>query len=337
VGLTSRTSRVLAAALVCTSALIGAPAGAAAAGGAPRVVASIPPLHSLVAGVMDGVAKPVLLIPGGASPHGASLRPSQARALATADVVFWIGGGLEIVLEKPLAALAGAARTVAVSAQPGIARLPLRQGGAWVAHDGEAQDGEAHNGEVGADKAVGTRDRHEPPGDYNPHVWLDPANARRIIEIAAAALSEADPGNAAAYAENGARLRRELEALDQELADMLAPVRSAPYVVLHDAYPYLERRYGLNAVGAVSLNPEVPPGARRLVELRRRIAGLGAVCLFAEPQFRPALLESLIRDTGARAGVLDPLGAALEPGARAYFRLMRGLARALAECLSGAG
>lgn len=292
-------------------------------------MASVPPLHSLVAGVMAGVAKPVLLIPGGASPHGASLRPSQARALATAQVVFWIGGGLETVLEKPLAALAGAARVVEVSAQPGIARLRLRRGGAWKAHGDAAEAAEKAETETG--------DRGGAPGAYNPHVWLDPVNARRIVEIAVAALGEADPGNAAAYLENGARLSRDLANLDRELAGLLGPVRGAPYVVFHDAFPYLERRYRLNAVAAVSLNPEVPPGARRLVELRRRIAGLGAVCLFGEPQFRPALLESLIRDTGARAGVLDPLGAALKPGPEAYFRLMRGLARALADCLGEAG
>jgi zinc transport system substrate-binding protein len=324
VGRASRASRILALLAGCASVLVGAPAGAAGEDNGPRVVVSIPPLHSLVAGVMDGVAKPVLLIPGGASPHGASLRPSQARALAAAEVVFWIGGGLETVLEKPLEALAGAARAVEVSAQPGILRLPLRRGGAW----------EAHGEDVGAAE---TGDRGEAPRAYNPHIWLDPANARRMVEIAVAALGEADPGNAAAYVENGARLGRDLAVLDRELAGLLEPVRAVPYVVFHDAYPYLERRYRLNAVGAVSLNPVVPPGARRLVELRRRIAGLGAVCLFGEPQFRPALLESLIRDTGARAGVLDPLGAALEPGPEAYFQLMRGLARALADCLGGVG
>ncbi|MFQ6016741.1 MAG: zinc ABC transporter substrate-binding protein [Kiloniellaceae bacterium] len=323
--------RPLAALLAVSAALWAGPAPAAQAASArdaqaPRVVVSIKPLHGLVAGVMAGLGAPVLLVGGGASPHDYGLRPSEARALSEAEVIFWVGGGLETFLEKPLRALAGRARVVEISREPGVTRLPVRRGGTWKAHAGRDDAGQHGDGR---------REAHDRAA-FNPHVWLDPANAGRIVEIAVAVLGEVDPGRAAAYAENGARLSARLAALDRRLRRRLAPVKAVPYVVLHDAYAYFERRYGLNVVGAFSVNPAVPPGARRRVALRRRIVERGAACVFSEPQFKPALLEAAIRGTVAKSGVLDPLGAALAPGPEAYFTLMHRLAGALVACLGAA-
>jgi zinc transport system substrate-binding protein len=294
---------------------------AAEAGAAPRVVASILPLHSLVAAVMEGVGTPDLLIRGGASPHDAGLRPSDARALSAARLVVWIGPTLESFLARPLGTLAGEARVLTLIEAPGMIRLEQRQGGAFEAH-------EMH-------EAAEARDPDAARGAVNPHLWLDPRNAKAIARRVAAALGELDPDNAARYAANGARLQARLDALDRELAARLAPVAQVPYAVFHDAYPYLEARYGLRAVGAVTVNPAVPPGARRLAALRARLIELGAACVFAEPQFRPAVIAALIEGTGARVGTLDPLGADLAPGPEAYFSLMRNLAAGLVACLSG--
>jgi len=287
----------------------------------PRVVVSILPVHSLVAAVMAGRGVPQLLIRAGASPHDASLRPSDARALSAADLVIWVGPDLETFLEKPLAALAGAARAVALGAAPGMRRLGLRAGGAFEPHRRDA--------EPGSD----AEDGHEA---LNPHLWLDPENAARIVRIAAQALSALDPANAAAYGANARRLEAKLDALDRALRARLAPVADVPYVVFHDATGYLEARYGLRAMGAVTVNPAVPPGARRLAALRRRMVETGAACLFAEPRFRPALVAAVIEGTGARAGTLDPLGADIAPGPEAYFALMRALAADLVACLKPA-
>ena len=265
-------------------------AGARAGEPAPRVVVSIAPLHSLIAGVMAGVAAPTLLVPGGASPHGGALRPSDARALQAADVVFWVGPGLERFLEKPLATLTGRARVIALAEM------------------------------LGLDEA-------------DPHVWLDPANARAMVETAATVLAEADPGNADAYRANAARLRARLDALDRDLAARLAPVRDVPYLVFHDAYRHFEARYGLTRVGAVARNPEIPPGARRLSHIRRLISESGVACLFTEPRSPPALARAVTGGAPVRIAVLDPLGAALAPGPEAYFALMRALADDLAACL----
>ena len=316
-----RPAAVLALALLAVAVLARPQAVAAET---PRVVVSILPVHSLVAAVMEGLGAPHLLIRGGASPHDASLRPSDARALSAADLVIWVGPGLETFLEKSLAALAGEARTIALIEAPGMRRLRVRAGGAFEPHGAESSV---------AEPIVAAGAGHEA---VNPHLWLDPENAARIVRIAAQALSELDPANAAAYGANARRLEARLDDLDRALRDRLAPVAHVPYVVFHDATAYLEARYGLRAMGAVTVNPAVPPGARRLVALRRRMVETGAACLFAEPRFRPALVAAVIEGTGARAGMLDPLGADIAPGPEAYFTLMRALADDLLACLKPA-
>jgi zinc transport system substrate-binding protein len=168
------------------------------------------------------------------------------------------------------------------------------------------------------------------------HIWLDPINAKAMVSAIAAALGDADPGRAAVYAANAERLRARLDRLDAELAADLAPVAGRRYVVFHDAYRYFEKRYRLSPAGAITVNPARQPGARTVRAIRSRIIDLGAVCVFGEPQFEPALVATVIEGTPARPAVLDPLGADLEPGVDAYFTLMRNLAKSLVGCLTPA-
>lgn len=277
----------------------------------PRVVASIKPVHALVAGVMAGVGEPVLIVKGAGSPHTYSLRPSDARALSRAQIVFWIGPTLELFLRRPLDSLARGASVVSLAEARGVVRLPQRAGGAW------GEDPDAPGG-------VGT---------YNAHLWLDPRNAEAMVEAIADVLAHSDPAHRDAYRTNAARLHASLRALDAELARRLAPLRERPYLVFHDAYPYFEARYHLNAVGSVAVDPEQAPGARRIAALRRRIRAAGVQCVFAEPEFPPRLVRTLIEGTGARSGVLDPLGAELADGPALYPTLLRGLAAGLEACL----
>jgi zinc transport system substrate-binding protein len=284
----------------------------------PRVVATINPVHSLVAGVMAGVGKPYLLIRGGASPHTYVLRPSDARALDRAKVIFWVGEELETFLTRPLKALGGKAKIVALAEAKGVTLLKLREGGVWEPHAHEEHGHEEHGHAA-----------------YNPHIWLDPVNAKAMVDAIAAALSEADPANAGAYHVNAATLRARLDRLDAALAARLAPVRTRPFIVFHDAYPYFERRYGLNGAGSITLSPERQPGARRLAAIRARIRARHIRCVFAEPQFRPHLVRTVTEGTGAKGAVLDPLGAAVPTGPEAYFTIMDRLAKDLADCLAG--
>lgn len=289
-----------------------------AAAGEVRVVASIKPLHSLVAGVLAGVATPELLLAGGESPHSYALRPSQARAVAGADLFFWIGPELEGFLVKPLKALSARGRVVTVMTAPGLTLYPVRRGGVWGGHD----HAHGHDHEHG-----------QAPGP-DPHLWLDPQNARGIVRLALRELTPLFPGREAQLAANAAALEARLDALDRRLGEQLAPVSRRPFIVFHDAYQYLEARYRLNAAGALTLNPEQAPGARRLREIRQAIAGRGAVCVFAEPQFEPRLVATVVEGTNARLGVLDPEGGAeLAPGAEAYFELLRRLGDSLSGCL----
>jgi len=112
-------------------------------------------------------------------------------------------------------------------------------------------------------------------------------------------------------------------------------VKGAPYIVFHDAYQYMEKRYGLNAIGSVSLSPEKKPGSARLEAIRKKIRDTKSICVFTEPQFQPKLVKVIMAGTGAGTGVLDPLGANIPAGEDAYFTLMRNMAKSLKGCLAG--
>lgn len=277
---------------------------------APKVVVSVAPVHSLVASVMAGVGEPKLLVPANASPHAFSLRPSDARALARADIVFHVGGGLEAFLDKPLRALASGA-VVTLADASGITEQPVAADGA---EDHGHRSDEAH-----------ARD---------PHIWLGVGNARRIAEIAAQALTDRDPDNASAYLRNLASLKKRLDGLEGDLRAMLATVQGSPYVVMHDAYNHFEAEFGLRRVAAIALSPERRPGARRLRAIRDLLAAQDVRCVFAEPQFPNAIAAPVVAGTNARLAELDPLGAGLPAGPDLYFRLMKNLGRSLADCLT---
>jgi zinc transport system substrate-binding protein len=311
---------------VLAAALLAAAHGAAAA--TPRVVVTVKPLHSLVAGVMEGVGTPDLLMRGGGSPHTYSLKPSEARLLENAQVIFWVGEPLETFLVKPLSALGGKARIVEAARITGVKLLPGRRGGPWDEHAGHEEAGRG----PGAGEA---RDHSGEHGDaaWDGHLWLDPANARAIVRGAAELLGQSDPSNRGRYAANAERLVARIEALDAELKLRLAPVRDTPFVVFHDAYQYFELAYALRVAGSLVVSPERTPGVRRVTEMREKIRSLGARCVFSEPQFPPAIIGTLLEGTDTRTGTLDPLGADLPAGPDAWFALMRDLGSALVGCL----
>ncbi|MGE0723278.1 MAG: zinc ABC transporter substrate-binding protein [Alphaproteobacteria bacterium] len=296
---------------------------AAAPVAAVEVVASIKPIHSLVAGVMEGAGAPSLLVDGAQSPHTFALRPSDARRLAAADVVVWVGPTLESALAKPIGALARKAAIVTLSASADLSVLAARSGGGW------SGDGHAHGNDHGHDHG-----HSHVAGEDDGHLWLDPANAQAILSVVAEALAGRDPARADLYRANAARRSAAIAALDASLRQRLDPVADRPFLVFHDAYQYLERRYGLNAVGAIAVSPDRKPGARRIRELRRRVAGADVRCVFSEPQFDPTVVATVLEGTGARTAVLDPLGAAIANGPELYPTLMRMIAGTIVGCLA---
>jgi zinc transport system substrate-binding protein len=304
---------------------------------APNVVVSIKPIHSLVAAIMQGVAEPELIVDGGASPHTYSLKPSNARAIENADVVFWVGDGLEKFLEKPLHSLADKATVVELDDAKGIEKLSFREGGPFEAHDHDEHEGHDHTEKAGDKHSHEGEHKHEhdhDEGEYDMHLWLDPANAKAMAVEIEKTLMTADPANAKAYQDNTKKLVDNLDALDKEITETVAPIKDKPFVVFHDAYQYFEHRYGVKTVGSITVSPESIPGADRIKQIHAKVKELNATCVFAEPQFEPKLVNVVIEGTNAKSGTLDPEAATLEAGPDLYFKLMRGIATSLKDCLS---
>ncbi|MBY3383770.1 zinc ABC transporter substrate-binding protein ZnuA [Rhizobium laguerreae] len=315
-------------------------AGTVQAADAPVVVTSIKPIHSLVAAIMQGVGEPELIVDGSASPHTYSLKPSNARALQDAKVIFWVGPGLEAFLEKPLQALGSDASIATLDDAPGLVKLPFREGGAFEAHDDDAPEHDSTSAHHEAEAAHGAEADHghddHDHGAFDTHLWLDPVNAKAMASEITTTLVAADPANALTYQANAKALDDRLTALDKEIAATVAPVKDKPFIVFHDAYQYFEHRYGIRVAGSITVSPETIPGAERVSEIHRKVGELGATCVFAEPQFEPRLIDVVIEGTSAKSGVLDPEAATLKAGPDLYFTLMRGIANSMKDCLSSA-
>ena len=286
-----------------------------------NVVSSVKPLHSLVSGVMEGVARPDLIVKGSASPHTYSLRPSQARQLEDADLVFWMGHELESFLEQPLEAIATKGHIVELIDSSKLKKIKMREGGMFDAHAHDDHD--EHEG----------HDDHG-HGEFDVHVWLDPENAKVLVDEIKLALIELDPVNSSKYESNSNKMNMKLDQLIDEVSKKLESEQGKGYVVFHDAYQYFEQRFGMSAVGSITVSPEVVPGANRIRELKNKINELNAHCVFSEPQFEPKLVSTVIEGTQANTGVLDPLGASIKDGPELYYTLIRNMADSLHECLS---
>ena len=295
---------------------------------------------------MQGVATPTLLIAGAGSPHTYALKPSQAKTLQEADVIFWIGHDLEAFLEKPIEAIAANALSLELSQSHGLKKLAFREGGAFDSHDHDEHDEhdehrhddhdhDKHDdhGHEGHDHDK--HDEHEghDHGEFDPHFWLDPKNAIAMVAEIQEHLSKIDPANAATYQSNAANISSQLDTLIAEIDAELETVRNQGYIVFHDAYQYFEHRFGMSAIGSITVSPEIMPGAERISTLQAKVRELGAGCVFSEPQFEPKLVEVVTENTQAGKGVLDPLGAALENGPSLYFDLIRNMAKSLKDCL----
>ena len=307
-----------------------------------KVVASIKPIHSLISYVMDGVGTPGLLVDGSSSPHTFQLKPSHATMLQEADIVFWIGEDLESFLETPLESIAKDAKQVTLMESENIEMLKFREKNVFDDHD---EHGDEHDEHDEHEEHGDEHDEHDEHGDehdehahhdghnhgeFDIHFWLDPEIAKTIVQIAAKEMSEIDPANASKYEANASKALNEL---DQLINDTRSKInKDATYVVFHDAYQYFEQRFGIEVIGALTVNPEVLPGAKQLAEIREVIEHEGVNCLFSEPQFNPSIAETIASDTGVKAAVLDPLGAELEPGKDLYFDLISDMASSFESC-----
>ena len=289
-----------------------------------NVVVSIKPYHSLVSGVMDGVARPELLLKGNLSPHKYSMKPSDAKVLQNADIVFWGGENLDIFLAKPLSSLSKKGKVVSMLGISGLKLKSLRT----ISHIGKSEIFESYISIISNDQD------NEDQSAVDPHIWLDPENAKVIINRIVNILSEYDPINAQKYKRNGGSINLKLNELDQHLLSEMSKISDRTYLVLHDAYQYFEIRYQLKSAGSITFNLDHFLGVRRLKKVQNLIKNNDVFCIFGEPQYSQKLVDSLIEGTSVKKGILDPIGSSLQPGPELYFNLMRDLSVSLKSCLN---
>ncbi len=337
-----------------------------------KVVASIKPIHSLASYLMDGVAKPDLIVDGYSSPHGFPLKPSHAKMLQEADLIFWVGEDLENFMEKPLDSIAKKAEKIELMEIKGLNKLKFRERNIFGDHDdhddhGHKEDGHKeddhddhdhkkkdghddhddhdHKKKDGHDdhddhghKKKDDHDDHDDHagheghhhGEHDPHIWLDPMNAKVILNEMAEHLIENDAKNASKYKSN---LKKALKDIDKLVSDVSSELnQSVASIVFHDAYQYFEKRFNVNILGAFTVNTDVMPGAEQLAEIREIIEHDKVACVFSEPQFNPNIIKAVAKDMNIKTGVVDPLGATLDPGKDLYFDLIRNMSKSFKGC-----
>ncbi len=358
-----------------------------------KVVASIKPIHSLASYLMDGIAKPDLIVDGYASPHGFAMKPSHAKMLQNADLIFWVGEDLESFLEKPLSSIAKKAEKIELMETKDLQVLKFRERNIFDEHDhddhghddhgkkeddhddhghdddhGKKEDDHDHDhndhgkkeddhddhghdddhgkkeddhDDHGHDDDHGKKeDDHDDHGhddhdghahgEFDPHIWLDPINAKAMLNEMAEHLIENDPKNEAKYKSNLANALNEIDKLTIDvMTDLSSSVAS---IVFHDAYQYFEKRFNVNILGAFTVNTDVMPGAEQLAEIREIIEHDKVACVFSEPQFNPDIIKAVAKDMNIKTGVVDPLGATLDPGKDLYFNLIRNMSASFKGC-----
>ena len=299
-----------------------------------KVVASIKPIHSLASYLMDGVGKPDLIVDGYASPHGFAMKPSHAKMLQNADLIFWVGEDLENFLEKPLKSIAKKAEKIELMETKGLRKLKFRERNIFEEHSHKEDKHDDHKHDEHKEHGH-KEDKHDDHhghahGEHDPHIWLDPINAKVILSEMAEHLVEKDPSNASTYKSNLKKAHKALDNLTKKIkSDLKGDFKS---IVFHDAYQYFEKRFDVNVLGAFTVNTDVLPGAEQLAEIREIIEHDKVTCVFSEPQFNPDIIKAVAKDMKISTGVIDPLGATLDSGKDLYFDLIRNMYASFKSC-----
>lgn len=289
-----------------------------------EVLTTIKPLGFIAAAITDGVSEPRVLLPTGASPHDFSLRPSDIRSINSADLVVWVGPELEGFMAKPLA---NHPHALALTQVEG---MPLFNYATQDSHDSHDHDDHDHAAHEHGDHDEGHEGHHQEGVD--PHIWLGPTQSKVIAKAIASELGKLDPANQARYDANLAAFDTKVDAKDKVIAGQMKAVNEKGYFVFHEAYGYWERHYGMSSKGHFTVSPERRPGAKTLVDIRKALEEKQASCIYAEPQFSPAVIESVARNTGAKVLLLDEVGAQVPLGPDGYPQFMQQLADAFAQC-----
>ena len=289
--------------------------GTVARADVPHVVTDIPAVHSLALQVMGDLGGVDVLLTQGADPHSFQLNPAQARSIAQADLIFWIGPELTPWLDRALAGIGTKGTALSLLHAPGVKELSYDD-----TEYEEASEDHAH--------------LHD---GIDPHAWLDPENARVWISLIADQLAEKDPEHAATYRGNARLAAERIDRLTSEVSTILANAHQAPIIVFHDAYDYFAQRFDLTIAGSIRVGDATAPSAAELVALRNTMRSEQVACVFTEAQHDPALAQTVIEGTDIHIAALDPSGSMQPFGPDLYTDMIRSLATAIADCISGKG
>lgn len=284
----------------------------ALAASSPDIIVSIKPFYNICAQVMQSVGKPHLLLTQNASPHDYQLKPSDAKLIQSANLVIWGGPELENYLTKTVSTIGS--KDLDLSRTPGLTLLPIRNNTNWQHEEHE------HNC------------NHDHHHDNDLHFWLDPDNAIIIASTIATHLGEIDPTHAKIYARNATNFAKQINLDKKNWQKKLAPYKQDPYIASHDAYQYFNKFFGLNGVGSITLNPEIPPSIQRIQQIQTLLETNRIRCIFSEPQFNYKIIDTLISGTKVHKGELDPLGQDADLGPNGYFALMDNLVNSFVTC-----
>jgi len=280
-----------------------------------KVVATIKPIHSLVAGVMDGLGSPSLIVDGSNSPHNFSLKPSHAKMIEDAEIIFWVGEDLETFMIKSLESIANNATKVSFMDLDNITKLKFKEENILEV-EGYDDDHDDH-------------DDHA-DGEFDAHIWLDPKNAIEIVNEIAKTLSLKDPNNKNVYYSNAEKLNHSLNELIKKIN--LSINKDARFIVFHDAYQYFEKRFDVSSAGALILNEEALPSAKKVSEIHKIIKKQNINCIISEPQFNPNIIKSIAQDSSILTGSFDPLGSNFDTNKNLYFEMILSLSNSLKDC-----
>ncbi|WFQ80694.1 zinc ABC transporter substrate-binding protein ZnuA [Xenorhabdus sp. SF857] len=285
------------------------------------VVTSIRPLGFIAAAIADGVTNTQVLLPDGASPHDYALRPLDVRKINQADLVVWIGPDMETFLAKPIAKIEQN-KQLALAELSTIKPFLLKN-----SEDGNDSETESYQHEHEED-----HEHHH--GEYNMHLWLSPEIAEKAAQAIYDQLIEQYPQQKQQLEVNLRKFNGQLAQTDKNITHVLKPIQNQGYFVFHDAYGYFEKHYQLAPLGVFTVNPEIQPGAQRLHKIRTQLVEQKARCIFAEPQFRPAVIHAVAKGTDVRIGILDPLGSGIVLDKDSYMKFITQLSKQYASCLN---
>lgn len=283
--------------------------------GKVKVVTTTVPLAAFTKAVGWDLVEVSVLVPPGANLHTFEPTPSKLSEVAEADLYIKNGAGLEIWMERIIGANR---RMLVVDSSSGI---DLLEGDHHHDDGGGDVVGEDHHG-------PSRRDLHPSILTADPHIWLSAKNAAIMAENICRGLVEVDPENGDVYRENLAAFKRELEDLDLELASTFSGAEGGKFIVLHPAWGYFARDYGLVQVAIHEEDKEPgPKQLRSIVDLARK-EEIGTI--YVDPSFNPKSGKIIADEIGGRVVVLDPL-------AEDYFDNMRKVAREISSGIRGGG